>query len=168
MKSTSESVQREIATLRAVGFVFLALSVVGGVFMVLPAKSEAASPMVAASALGELKAIQTAQVLYRVGDKDGDGLLQYASSLEALRLANTEGEPDLIDGELASGTKEGYRFTITNAGSEVFTVNADPCEVSESDVRYFGANMDGQVFFSTTGPVRWNPDGSSPDTRVGL
>lgn len=131
----SESVQREINTLRGVAFLFLTLSD-GGLFMVLPTGVAEGSPRAAAAhAVRDLKAIQTAQLIFQIGDKDGDGRLQYASSLEALRLANTEGEPDLIDAELATGTKNGYRFTFTKAGSDVFTVNADP--IKGGDRRFY-------------------------------
>lgn len=119
------------------------------------------------AAIGALKAISNAQILYREGDKDGDGTLQYSSNLRALTNTGPSGTEDLIDEVLASGTKQGYVFAITSASEFGFTVNADPLEPGETGDRYFGANMKGEIYYSKTGPVRWNQDGSSPDPQLG-
>ncbi len=114
-----------------------------------------------------MKAISNAQVLYREGDKDGDGTLNYAPSLAALTNTGTSGDEDLIDEVLASGTKQGYVFAITSVSQTGWTVNANPAEPGVTGDRYFGANMEGQIFFSSEGPIRWNQDGTSPDPLLG-
>lgn len=116
------------------------------------------------SALGALKTISSAQMLYREGDKDGDGTLQYAADLRALTNTGISGDEDLIDEVLASGTKQGYVFSITSASEFGFTANASP---QEDGLRHFGINMRGEMHYSTRGPVIWNSDGSSPDPQVG-
>jgi hypothetical protein len=114
-----------------------------------------------------LRAIQVAQSLYREGDKEGDGTQQFAPSLRALTNTGPSGQEDLIDEVLASGRKQGYVFAITSASRFGYTVNADPIRPGVTGDRHFGANMRGELFYSTTGPVRWNPDGTSPDSQLG-
>lgn len=52
----------------------------------------------------ELRAVSVAQTMFREGDKENDGTLDYGTLEE---LSSTT----LIDGALGSGTKLGYRFT---------------------------------------------------------
>lgn len=118
-----------------------------------------------AAAIGGLKAIANAQTLYREGDKDGDGTLAYAPSLEALVNTGPDRE-DLIDEVLAGGTKQGYTFSIASASSLVWTATANPTVPGTTGDRYFGGNMAGMIFFSTERPVRFNSDGSSDDPTL--
>jgi len=120
-----------------------------------------------AAAIGALCAIRNAQTLYREGDKDGDGVRTYAASLS--RLANTgpSGREDLIDEVLAGGVKQGYSFELASSSAGSWTATASPTAPGVTGTLYFGANMAGQIFYSETGPVRFNADASSPDTLLG-
>lgn len=118
------------------------------------------------AAIGSLRTIANAQTLYREGDKDGDGTPNFAPNLQALTNTGPLHDDDLIDEVLGTGTKRGYVFTLRAEGL-VWTANADPAIPRVTGERYFGGNMAGQIFFSTEGPVRFNPDGSSPDTQLG-
>ena len=120
-----------------------------------------------ASAIGSLKAIGNAQILYREGDKDGDGSLNYATSLEQLTNTGTTGREDLIDEVLASGNKRGYAFTFTGHSPKVWTINANPTAPGTTGDRYFGTNQHGLVFFNSADPVTFNADGSSTDPVLG-
>jgi len=150
----------------AIACLFLALIVVGGLCVVI-ASVPGHHHNNDVRAIGALKAISNAQILYREGDKDGDGTLQYCPSLGYLVNTGPSGNEDLIDKVLASGTKQGYVFYITSASQFGFTVNADPVEPGETGDRYFGANMKGEIYYSKTSPVRWNADLSSPDPQLG-
>ena len=115
------------------------------------------------SALGALKSIANAQVLYREADKDGNGTLEYAPALSCLINTGQRRDEDLIDELLATGTKYGYAFRIEPSEDTrfVWAATASPIEPGVTGDRCFGINMAGQLFFSSTGPVRFTPDGSS-------
>ena len=59
-----------------------------------------------AAAIGALRTITTAQSLFREGDKDKNGILDYSQSVGTLSTYN------LIDNQLGTGEKQGYLFTI--------------------------------------------------------
>src|SRR5687768_18051459 len=63
-----------------------------------------------AAAIGALKTINTSQTLFREGDKENDGTLDYGSTNE---LSNTT----LIDAVLGSGSKQGYEFAVGASSS---------------------------------------------------
>ena len=48
--------------------------------------------------------------------------------------------PPYLDNVLASGTKQGYRFTYTFVNSESFTLNADPTVSGRTGTRHFYAD----------------------------
>lgn len=86
-----------------------------------------------ASAIGSLRVITTSQALFQqIGGTDSFG------SLKEL------GEKNLIDKELASGTKDGYKFTL-KSDSMTFTVTADPVEAGKTGTRYFFTDQSGQI-----------------------
>jgi len=117
-------------------------------------------------AIGSLRAIANAQTLFREGDKECDEALDYAANLGELVNVGPSGAEDLISEELASGTKDWYRFRIRRLDPEfVWVANADPTD-RRFDKRYFGINMTGQVFYSEDRPVHFNSDGSSPDPEL--
>jgi prepilin-type N-terminal cleavage/methylation domain-containing protein len=59
------------------------------------------------AAIGALRTITTAQSLFREGDKDGNGVVDYAPTLHALATAG------LIPPSLATGRDHGYSYNIT-------------------------------------------------------
>ena len=114
-----------------------------------------------AGVIGALKSLANAQVLYREGDKDGNGTLEYAPALSCLINTGPGRDENLIDEVLASGTKQGYVFAITSASAAGFTATAAPVKPGETGTRFFGINAQGEVFFATRGPVSFKQDGSS-------
>lgn len=94
------------------------------------------------SAVGALRAISTAQALYREGDMDQNNLLDYAPNLTA--LAQTH----LIDQVLGSGVKSGYRFTIVaSLKKPEFQWLAIATPVSgETGERSFATNHTGVIY----------------------
>ena len=75
-------------------------------------------------------------------------------------LISPQSDPPYIDSVLASGTKQGYRFTYTFIDSESFTLNADPAVTGKTGTRHFFANE--------SGVIKANRDGeaSSADPAV--
>lgn len=112
----------------------------------------------AASAMEALKEITNAQTLYREGDRDGNGILDYAPDLESLVKAG-DLSPELADGEHA-----GYRFSIRHHTQDQFlwSANADPLALGVTGDAYFGANMMGVLFYDREEPIAFSlMDGSS-------
>ena len=96
-----------------------------------------------AGAIGALRTLTTAQALFREGDKDGNGKLDYATSLQALAAAG------LIDTALGSGTKQGYQFEINipaGTSSETFWGGAaTPRSPGKSGDRFFFVDETGVI-----------------------
>lgn len=120
-----------------------------------------------AAAIGALKAIGNAQTLYREGDKNGNSTLDYAPNLERLTNTGFTRQEDLIDEVLASGTKQGYVFAITSSSEFGWTATANPRVPGTTGDRYFGTNMEGEIFYNDERPVRFAADGSSEDEVLG-
>lgn len=97
-----------------------------------------------AAAIGALRTVSTAQAMFREGDKDGDGRLNYATSLAELSTFN------LVDDVLGAGTKQGYSFTILGASTFEWSAAADPVVPGSSGDRYFFVDESGVIRFSTT------------------
>jgi hypothetical protein len=117
-----------------------------------------------APVIGALRTLSTAQAIFREGDKEADELLDYGT-LEELARAN------LVDPELGSGTKFGYRFEVRPSRSTpefLWMATASPIE-PRPDARHYVTNHAGVVFYSTTAPFTWNDACSIPDdaTPVG-
>jgi hypothetical protein len=100
-----------------------------------------------AAAIGVLRTVTTAQVLYREGDKDKDGVLQYAPDLESLRRTQ------LIDAQTGSGMRQGYRFQIEQADGRRFSATAAPAAPGKSGDRWFFVDESGVVRWSTRAPA---------------
>jgi hypothetical protein len=101
-------------------------------------------------AIGALKTISMAQTLYREGDKDRDGTLDYAPDLQIL------GRTQLIDPLLGSGTKDGYVFETHNGPAVEFQwfATADPLEPGRSGLRFFYIDQSGVIYYSLDGPIQ--------------
>src|SRR5262245_56230976 len=84
------------------------------------------------AAIGGLMTVATAQVLFKEGDKDRNGELDYAGSLRQL------GDAQLIDPILASGTKQGYFITVrTGKDSHLdWSANANPAVPGKTGDRW--------------------------------
>lgn len=89
-------------------------------------------------AVASLKAISSAQSLFREGDKDQDGVLDYASLAEL-------GSHHLVDGVLASGAKQGYRYEVRSGGTFTWCATATP-EDPEVYERSFFTNHEGVIY----------------------
>jgi hypothetical protein len=106
-----------------------------------------------AAAIGALRTITTAQMLYREADKDMNEKLDYAPDLKALFLHG-----HLIDSVLASGEKQGYRFEILWADQFRFAARAVPLAPGKSGRRSFFVDETGVIRFSV-----W-PDEAGPES----
>ena len=95
------------------------------------------------AAVAALKTLATAQSIFREGDKDGNSELDYAADLAAL------GACDLIDSVLASGTKQGYRFSLVRskkAPEFLWMAVASPVEPGTSGSKHYAINHEGVVY----------------------
>ena len=146
-KDSGSSVLPLVVTL---GVVFLVLAGGGMVFFRFAGATGHRKAGNEAAAIGSLKAISMAQTLHREGDKDGDGTLDYAASLQEL------GQGQLIDSVLASGGKHGYVFETYNGPQTEFEwfATADPEEPGVTGMRFFYVDQSGVVFYSTRGPIQ--------------
>mgnify|MGYP003651920088 CR=1 FL=1 len=101
-----------------------------------------------AAAIGGLKMIHNAQLLHH--EKGG----AKCASLAEL------GAVDLIDGVLASGTKQGYAFQClvsTAHPTSAWAVTAAPLVPGETGDRYFAINQEGVVYTSDKAPIVVDP-----------
>jgi hypothetical protein len=98
-----------------------------------------------AAAIGALRTLTTAQSLFREGDEDKNGVLDYASSLKIL------GKVGVIDRVLASGKKQGYVFKILEASQFTWSATAEPATPGASGKRSFFVDESGVIRFSTSG-----------------
>jgi hypothetical protein len=122
------------------------------------------------SAIGALKTISSAQALFREGDKENDGNLDYGTLAE-LGAAGTTG---LIDAVLASGTKQGYLFQGgygLSTSEFIWFATAEPMLPGTTGDRYFAVNQEGVVYYTTSSPFSLNlgdcsmPPGALPVGR---
>jgi type II secretory pathway pseudopilin PulG/Cu/Ag efflux protein CusF len=97
-----------------------------------------------ASAIGALRTIHSSQSMFRDGDMDKNGILDYASSLGKLHDAA------LIDSTLASGTKSGYVISILGSSDSTWSARADPAMPSKTGDRSFFVDESGVIRFSTS------------------
>jgi len=124
-----------------------------------------------AAAIGSLKAIVSAQTVFREGDKDANGTNEFAATLTALTNTGSTMQDDLIDEVLATGTRQGYNFVLTVPAPPndqfVWYCHANATAQGTTGDRYFGASMAGLLFFNTGGQVTFAVDGSSTNAVVG-
>jgi len=98
-----------------------------------------------AAAVGALKTITTSQSVFREGDKEQDGNLDYGMLTE---LSNVT----LIDSVLGKGSKQGYYFSCTYSSSTsefLWFALANPQVATSSGDRYFETNVAGVIFYTT-------------------
>ena len=101
------------------------------------------------SAIGSLRTISTAQVMFQEGDRDADGAPDFAASLRELQ------DGQLIDPVLASGTKYGYRFWVfrpadPEAAQERWAAVARPLVPGTTGDRTFFANHQGTIWYTSS------------------
>lgn len=121
-----------------------------------------------ASAVGSVRTINTAEVTYSSAYPDL-GFTGTLSSLggSATSCAASTGATStnacLIDSVLASGTKSGYKFTLSGAGASkpnyTYASNADPVTPGQSGQRHFMSDQSGVIRYnqSNTATTSDNP-----------
>lgn len=135
------------------GLVVLAiLALLGGIVPTFDRRWSNAAP-----AIGALKTINTAQTLFREGDKNGDEDLEYAGS--TLELSDTR----LIDSIMGSGVKQGYVFRVLHSAPTpefLWIAAADPVgPPGEGERRSFVTNHAGVIYYRSAdegGPAALN------------
>jgi hypothetical protein len=120
------------------------------------------------AAVAELKRIATAQSIFREGDKDQNGVLDYGTLAQLARAG-------LIDEELGTGTKNGYLFEAAPSSSTsefLWFATATPETPGVSGDRYYATNQSGVIFYTTSAAVPMNtgdcPADESARPRRGL
>jgi Ca-activated chloride channel family protein len=99
-----------------------------------------------AAAIGALKTLATSQSIYREGDKDQNGNLDYGTLEELARTG-------LVDSVLGAGTKQGYQFEVhksTKNPEYLWFAVARPTTPGSTGDRFFYTNQAGVIFYSTT------------------
>ena len=115
-----------------------------------------------AAAIGALKTTNSAETLYREGDKDQNATLDYGTIQQ---LSNTT----LIDGVLGSGKKQGYVFNINPSGTTtefLWFANANPAAPTSTGDRYFCTNHAGVIYYTNAASVPINTSNCSIPTTV--
>jgi hypothetical protein len=105
-----------------------------------------------AAAIGALKTIATSESIFREGDKDRNGALDYGSLAQ---LSQTQ----LVDGVLGSGTKQGYIFRVAASASTsefLWFAVASPVVPLKTGDRYFCTNQSVVIYYTTSGPFSMN------------
>jgi hypothetical protein len=100
----------------------------------------------ARQAIRALRRLAGAQSLFRESDKEGDGQLDYAESLEELA-------PSLDDPELAAGSRKGYAFRLVRSQQNPefqWVATASPLEPGKTGRRHFAIEARGKVFEADT------------------
>jgi type IV pilus assembly protein PilA len=97
------------------------------------------------AAIGALKTIGTTQAIFREGDKERDGNLDYGM-LSELSSSN------MVDTLLGSGTKQGYLFLSTysfKTSEYLWFAVANPMLPGITGDRYFATSGAGVIFYSS-------------------
>jgi type IV pilus assembly protein PilA len=95
-----------------------------------------------AAAIGALRTIASAQTLFHDGDKDKNGVLDYATSIGAL------GKAGLVDSQLATGVKQGYEFVIGGVDLTHWQAKARPTTTGKTGDRFFFVDESGVIRFT--------------------
>lgn len=101
------------------------------------------------AALGAIKALQNAQVLFREGDADGNNTNDYAT-LTQLDAAN------LVDDAIAAGARSGYNLRTapgTSGPTFAWWADAQPVIPGSTGDRNFATNHGGVILFNSTAPI---------------
>lgn len=115
-----------------------------------------------AAAIGSLKAISTAQRLFREADKEGDGTFDYGDLTEL-------GDAGLVDPYLGAGLKQGYVFATqagTTARTFVFWATGDPATAGGSGDKNFATNHAGVIYYTIGTPIV--PNAGDASINAGL
>jgi hypothetical protein len=103
-----------------------------------------------------LRSVVTSQSLFREGDKENDGALDYAASFAELGAAG------LVDGETAQGRHAGYRFEVVRATEFEWSARATPVQARDPiNLRLKGPFR--ALWVDHTGLIRGRP---SPNGEV--
>jgi hypothetical protein len=97
-----------------------------------------------AAPIGALKTINSSQTLFREGDKEGDGTLDYGTLAELNDAA-------LIDSALGSGRKDGYVFQVRpspHTPELLWMAIANPEEPGVTGDRYYVTNQAGIIYYT--------------------
>ena len=136
------------------GFTLIELMIVIAIIAIIAAIAipnliEARKGSNEAAAIGAMRTLVTAQSLFREGDKDKDGVLNYAQSVGSLGTYN------LIDNTLGSGTKQGYIFSVLGATQFQWSATSSPVVMGKTGDRQFFVDESGVIRFttSTTSPA---------------
>jgi prepilin-type N-terminal cleavage/methylation domain-containing protein len=127
------------------GFTLIELAVVIAIIasltgMLLPAAQDQRMARNAAEATGTLAEIRKAQAIFHGVDRDGDGVLEYATSLQELVDAG------LLDPGLQDGMRLGYGFeTETRDAAVGYSYRATALNQGQTGVRGFGGDASGIV-----------------------
>jgi type IV pilus assembly protein PilA len=100
-------------------------------------------------AIGGLKAVCSAQFMFREKDPDGDGP-DFAANMAELGLVA------YIDPALATGVKGGYGYRTAQGITDpagVWWATADPVSPTVTGSRYFAINMGGVVYYTSVAPI---------------
>jgi len=108
--------------------------------------------------IGALKAIASAQSVYREGDKDGDGVLAYAPDLASLVRAG------VLQSEIGDGEYHGYRIKLRRHKLQqfVWSVTAEPLTPGRTGDLFLGMSMRGVVHASRSEALVFGEDGAPP------
>lgn len=143
LASTRGKVTARLAT---IAFAAIAAGVV--VFVSWEAHRAAAGLMsYEPAAIGSMRTLTNAQDVYRRGGAKTSGHGGYAPSLRAL------GDAGLIDATLASGTRQGYGFTLLHADPFTWSALASPRYYAGPPQRFFFVDESGVIRFSSAGPA---------------
>ncbi|RME76440.1 MAG: hypothetical protein D6776_01240 [Planctomycetota bacterium] len=100
------------------------------------------------AAIRALVAIARAQERYRESDTDGNGVFDYAESLDALALEGFE-----ADDKPGYVRRHGYRFRLLHGDVLSWSAEALPLEPGKTGRRFFFIDERGQVRENTGGPA---------------
>jgi hypothetical protein len=112
------------------------------------------------AAIGALKTITIAESVFREGDKDANGKLDFGS-LAALEKAQ------LVDSVLGAGTKQGYFFEAqpsTTTPEFLWWAVARPQVPGSSGDRVFYTNQEGVIYFTLYAGGEHVPPPPDPST----
>jgi len=114
--------------------------------------------------IGALKAIASAQSLYREGDKDKDGVLAYAPDLASLVRTG------VLPAEIGDGEYHGYRITLRRHKLQQFiwSATAEPLVPGETGDLFLGISMREVVHASRSAALVFDEDGAPPPKALTL
>jgi len=141
------------------GFTLLELIVVIAILaqlvgLLLPAVQNLRTSRNAAQATQTLAEIRAAQTIFRSVDRDGDGELEYAVSLQELV------DEGLLNDDLLNGD-QGYAFaTVSSSSVAGYVYQATPMSQGQTGVRGFGGDSSGILGYNC-------PPGEHPSTVNG-